>query len=82
MSVADDQIRVSATVKRQLDRQKRPGESYNDVLERVLGDTREGDFSTGFGLLSDTQATRLREERATAKQRRKERQRRLAGEGE
>jgi predicted CopG family antitoxin len=82
MSVADDQIRVSATVKRQLDRQKRPGESYNDVLERLLDDTPEGDFATGFGLLSDTQADRLREERATAKQQQKERQRRLAGEGE
>jgi predicted CopG family antitoxin len=82
MSVADDQIRVSATVKRQLDRQKRPGESYNDVLERLLDDTPAGNFATGFGLLADTQADRLREQRATAKQRRKERQQRLAGESE
>lgn len=61
MGSADEQIRISARAKRELERRKRGNESYNDVLERVLEDS-EADFDDGFGILSDEQADRLREE--------------------
>ena len=62
MGSADEQIRVSARVKRELERRKRGEESYNDVLERVLDDTG-ADFDDGFGILSDEQADQIREQR-------------------
>ncbi|UHQ95319.1 antitoxin VapB family protein [Haloterrigena alkaliphila] len=76
MGAANEQIRISDRVKRELERRKRANESYNDVLERMLEDT-EADFDDGFGILSDGQADRLREERETAKEERRERMRRL-----
>mgnify|MGYP000058800196 CR=1 FL=1 len=76
MATADEQIRVSDAVKRELDRRRREGESYNDVLERVLGD-REAAFADGFGVLGDDAAERLREGRAAAREERKRRLRRL-----
>lgn len=79
MSAADEQIRVSDAVKRKLERRKREGESYNDVLVRILGED-EGDFGDGFGMLSDEQADAMRGERAQATAKRKERTRRLADE--
>jgi predicted CopG family antitoxin len=36
-----EHIRVSEEIKDALDEQKRPGESYNDVLERLVGDRTE-----------------------------------------
>jgi predicted CopG family antitoxin len=59
MSTADKQIRISDRMKRILERYQREGESYNDVLERVLGDD-EGDFDDGFGRWSDEQAEHVR----------------------
>jgi hypothetical protein len=56
MATADEQIRVSDRVKRILDRRRREGESYNDVLKRVLGEDDEGDFYDGFGRWSDERA--------------------------
>jgi predicted CopG family antitoxin len=47
MGSANDHIRVSKRVKKMLDRRKREGESYNDVMERVLSDDR--DLLAGFG---------------------------------
>ena len=44
MGVADEQIRVSKTVKRTIERHRREGESYNDVLERLLDEEDTGDF--------------------------------------
>jgi predicted CopG family antitoxin len=83
MATADEQIRVSDRVKRILDRRRREGESYNDVLERVLGEDDEGDFYDGFGRWSDERAERIREEREQAKEKRKARmRRRSAGDGE
>ena len=76
MGSAEEQIRVSNRVKRELERRKRERESYNDVLERVLEDTA-ADFDDGFGILSDDQADRLREERETVKEKRRDRMRRL-----
>ena len=76
MGAANEQIRISDRVKRELERRKRENESYNDVLERMLEDT-EVDFDDGFGILSDEQADRLRENRETAKEERRERMRRL-----
>ncbi|WP_276274151.1 antitoxin VapB family protein [Haloarcula litorea] len=70
---ADEQIRVSNRVKRILDRQRREGESYNDVLERVLGESEAGDFYDGFGRWSDEEAERVREQRERAKDERKAR---------
>lgn len=79
MGTADKQIRVSARVKRILDRRRREGESYNDILERVLDEADEGDFYDGFGRWSDAQAERVRKRRAQAKTSRIERMRGLAG---
>lgn len=76
MATANEQIRISDRVKRELERRKRENETYNDVLERVLGET-EADFYDGFGILSDEQADHIRDEREKAKEQRKERMRRL-----
>lgn len=81
MATADEQIRVSDRVKRILERYQREGESYNDVLERVLGGD-EGDFDKGFGRWSDKQAERVRSQREQATEQRKERMRRLAASGD
>jgi predicted CopG family antitoxin len=77
MATADEQIRVSDRVKRQLDRRRREGESYNDVLERLLSDDTEADFYDGFGILSDDEGDWIREKREKAQEERKERMRRL-----
>jgi len=76
MATADEQIRVSDAVKRELDRRRREGESYNDVLERLLDDER--DLLAGFGRWSDEQAERVREAHESSKQKSKKRMRRLA----
>jgi predicted CopG family antitoxin len=73
MASADTQIRVSEKVKKMLDRRKREGESYNDVVERVLGENTEPDFYDGFGRWSDEEAERVREERRKDKEKRKQR---------
>ena len=75
MATADEQIRVSDRVKSELDRLRREGESYNDVLERVLGEERVGDFYDGFGRWSDEEANRVREGHRKAKEKRKNRMR-------
>jgi len=67
IATADEQIRVSDRVKHILDRRRREGESYNDVLERVLDEDEEGDFYDGFGRWSEERAERVREERESAK---------------
>lgn len=76
MGVASEQIRVSEAVKRRLDRRRRPGESYNDVLERLLSGAGDADFHDGFGMLSDGQAGWIRKRRETAREERKRRTRR------
>lgn len=78
MATADDQIRVSDRVKQALDRRRQEGESYNDVLERLLSEAGETDFYDGFGVLSDEQADRIRTERERATDERKQRMRRLS----
>lgn len=78
MEVADEQIRVSATVKREIERRMREGESYNDVLERILAEEDAGDFYDGFGRWSDEEADRVREGRRKAKEKRKRRMRERA----
>jgi predicted CopG family antitoxin len=77
MGTANDQIRVSNTVKRELERRKREGESFNDVLERMLGDSH-GDFGDGFGRWSDKEAERVRKGRKQGKEKRKARMERLS----
>ena len=52
MGTADKQIRVSETVKRELDARRREDESFNDVVERLLADDR--DLLAGFGAFGDT----------------------------
>jgi len=79
MAIADEQIRVSDMVKRELDRRRREGESYNDVLERLLDEER--DLLAGFGRWSDERADRVREAREKSKQKSKDRMRRLANDG-
>lgn len=79
MGAANEQIRISDAVKRELERRRREGESYNDVLERVFGENPGADFYDGFGMLSEDAADRVREARSEAKEKRKERSKRLAG---
>lgn len=79
MATADEQIRVSEAVKRELDRRRRPGESYNDVIERVLDEDDAGDFYDGFGRWSDDEAERVRETRRKSKEKRKRRMRERIG---
>lgn len=75
MSKAEEHIRVSTDVKRELERRKREGESFDDVLERILDEDR--DLLAGAGFWSDEHAERVREERRKAKEKRK---RRMLGE--
>lgn len=75
MGVADEQIRVSEAVKRKIERRRREGESYNDVLERILAEENAGDFYDGFGRWADKEADRVRESRQKAKEKRKGRMR-------
>lgn len=79
MGVADEQIRVSESVKRMIDHHRREGESYNDVLERLLEEATTGDFSEGFGRWTEEEADRVRENRQEAKDDRKRRMRERAG---
>ena len=72
MATADEQIRVSDRVKRQLERRRLEGESFNDVLERVLDESHEADFDDGFGMLSDEDAEWIRDEREKSKAKRNE----------
>ena len=58
MGAANEQIRVSDAVKREIERRRREGESYNDVLERMFSTDR--DLLTGFGRWSDERADRTR----------------------
>lgn len=51
---ADSHIRVSDRVKSLIDERRREGESYNDALERILGE--EHDLTDGMGFWSDTDA--------------------------
>jgi predicted CopG family antitoxin len=81
MGTANEQIRVSERVKRLLDRRRREGESYNDVLERMLDEDTDRDFLAGFGRWSDEHADRVREARQASKEASKERMRRLASDG-
>ncbi|WP_435185458.1 antitoxin VapB family protein [Halobellus sp. EA9] len=78
MGIADEQIRVSKTVKRKIEQNRREGESYNDVLERLLAEENAGDFYDGFGRWSDEEADRVRERRQQAKEKRKRRMRERA----
>lgn len=73
MATADEQIRVSERVKAALDSYRREGESYNDVLERLLASRSEGDFEDGFGLISEDVAEAVRERRERAKEARQSR---------
>lgn len=75
MGTADDQIRVSETVKRKLERYQREGESYNDTLNRILSEQPVSSFADGFGRWSDEKAERVRKQRQKAKEERKRRMR-------
>ena len=65
MGAADEQIRVSDTVKREIERRRREGESYNDVLERMFGTDRDRDrdLLAGAGFWSSKTAEQARENR-------------------
>ncbi|MFC6719762.1 antitoxin VapB family protein [Natrialbaceae archaeon GCM10025810] len=76
---AEEQIRVSGRVKREIERRRREGESYNDVLERILDENDTGDFYDGFGRWSDEEAEHVREGRRKAKEKRKRRMRERVG---
>ena len=76
MGVADEQIRVSETVKQEIERRQREGESYNDVLERIFSPAGDRDLLAGFGRWSDERADRARKVREKHKKKSKERIRR------
>ena len=73
---ANDHIRVSETVKRELENRRRDGESCNDVLERILEED-DRDLLAGFGRWDDERAERAREQRAASKRKSKARMDRL-----
>ena len=73
MGEADEQIRVSETVKREIERRRLEGESYNDALERILDEADAGGFDDGLGRWSDEEADRVREGRRKGKEKRKRR---------
>jgi hypothetical protein len=60
-------------VKREIERRRRAGESYNDALEGILEEADAGDFNDGFGRWSDEEGDRVREGRRKAKEKRKRR---------
>ena len=76
MGAASEQIRVSETVKQEIERRRREGESYNDVLERLFSPAGDRDFLAGFGRWSDERADRARKVREKHKKKSKERIRR------
>lgn len=76
MGTANEQIRVSTVVKRELESRRREGESYNDVLERIFEED-DRDLLAGFGRWSDEHAERVRESRQASKEKSKERTQRL-----
>lgn len=78
MGAANEQIRVSKSVKRKIERRRREGESYNDALERLLDEETDGDFEEGFGRWSHETAERVRESRRQSKEERKRRMRERA----
>ena len=73
MGTADEQIRVSESVKQEIERRRRDGESYNDVLERIFSPVGDRDFLAGFGRWSDERADRAREVREKYEKKSKER---------
>jgi hypothetical protein len=46
---ADHQIRVSESTRHQLHRRKGPGDSFNDVLERLLNSVEDEESPGGGG---------------------------------
>lgn len=72
MATANEQIRVNDRLEKQLDRRRREGESYNDVLERLLSENTAADFYDGFGILSDDEADWIREKHDGAREKQKE----------
>ena len=56
--MSSKQIRVSSAHYEALKERKRPGESFDDVLARLLEDDR--DLLVGFGALTDRPDTRER----------------------
>jgi len=76
MGTADEQIRVSERVKRELARRRRGDESYNDVLARLL-EAEDRDLLAGFGRWSEEHADRVRASRDESTQKSKDRTERL-----
>ena len=78
MGTANKQIRVSDTVKDEIERRRREGESYNDVLERLFGTARDRDrdLLAGAGFWSSETAERARETREASEEKSIERMRR------
>lgn len=74
MGTATEQIRVSEAVKRELNRRRREGESFNDVLERILDEDR--DLLADAGFWTAEEADRVRKGRQKAKEKSKDRMRR------
>ena len=81
MGAADQQIRVSEPVKREIERRRREGESYNDVLERLfsIDRDRDRDLLAGAGFWSSERADQARETRRKYKEKSKERMKRRSG---
>lgn len=78
MASADEQTRVSSRVKAELDQRRREGESYNDVLERLIEAEEDRDLLAGFGHWSEDHAERVREARKASREKSKARMKRLS----
>lgn len=55
------QIRVSEEAKARLEAMKREGESYADVVERLLEEQADSPLDDAIGILDDDQAEFMRE---------------------
>jgi predicted CopG family antitoxin len=73
---ADDHVRISSGTKERLRRRKREGESFNEVIERLLDEDR--DLLAGFGAAEDRDGDTLAETVAHRKERSERRVDRLA----
>jgi predicted CopG family antitoxin len=68
---ADDHVRISEENKERLRRRKREGESFNEVITRLLDEDR--DLLAGFGAAADRDGDTLAETVARRKEKSKRR---------
>lgn len=71
-TMGTSQIRVSEEAKARLEAMKREGESYADVVERLLEERDDADWRDAAGLWSDDKADYVREQLDESREKRKQ----------